>query len=148
MIGLRTNLSRRPPPQMPERTARQREREADEARWEAQIRRMAAPRTREAKPVVAVCLPAPSTTALELASGLKRHDNLLLPKALPVIAGGDAEDLACGRCGAILASRTSRQTARSRHPAGRRLVVRCTCRALNLLWGKAGRRRARRNEGA
>lgn len=146
MIGLRTNLSRRPPP-LPGPTARQREREADEARWEAQIRRLAALGTREAGPVAAR-LPALSTTALDLAAGMTRHDTLLLPRTLPLITGSEAEDLACGRCGAVIASRTSRQTARSRHPGGRRLVVRCTCRALNLLWGRAGRRRAGRNAGA
>jgi hypothetical protein len=39
----------------------------------------------------------------------------------------------CGKCGDVIGSRISPATARREHPEGERLVVRCTCGALNLL---------------
>ena len=143
MIGLRTNASRGAPPPLPERTARRRERDAEEARWEAQLGRMAARRPREVERIVS--LPAPARTALDLVSRVLRHDALLLPRTLPFATGSDGEDLVCGRCGAVIAARLDREAARGRHPEGRRLLVRCTCRALNLLSGEAGLRSSYRD---
>lgn len=138
MIGLRTNASRGPPRPMPERLAGRRERDAEEARWEAQLRRMATCRPREVERIASP--PAPVRTALDVVGGMLRHDALLLPRTLPIATGSEAEDLLCGRCGTVIAARLSREAARGRHPEGRRLVVRCTCKALNLLSGSAGRR--------
>jgi hypothetical protein len=148
MIGLRTNAARGAPPLMPERVAWRRERDAEEARWEAQLGRMATRRPKEVERIVSP--PAPVRTALYVVGGMLRHDSLLLPRILPIATGSDAEDLVCGKCGAVIAARLSRAAARCRHPEGRRLVVRCTCKALNLLSGRTGKRepRARRRAGA
>ena len=123
---------------MPERASWQRERDEEEAAWEAQLRRMAKYQTREIEPAAAPAPAPPVRTAMDVVSGRKRHDFLLLPRRLPIVTGSESEDLACGKCGTVIAARTSRETARRRHPEGDRLVVRCTCKALNLLCGKAG----------
>ncbi len=148
MIGVRTNACVRTPPPLSDNAARlRRERAADEARWEAQLRTMARDRPRERAPA-AVGMPPPVTKLLDLVNGRSRHDTLLIPRTLPVITGSEPENLACGKCGTVIAARISPQSARRQHPEGDRLVVRCTCRALNLLCGMAGIRSsyvARRN---
>jgi hypothetical protein len=146
MIGLRSNVSRIVP--MAARSARQRECDADEAGWELQIRRMAKHGTRQIEPPVTV--PAAATTQImEVVSKIGRHDVLLLPRTLPIGTGDDPEDLACGRCSTIVAAGLSRTAARNRHPEGKRVVVRCTCKALNLLCGVArGSRKAGRRAGS
>jgi hypothetical protein len=105
---------------------------AEEARWEAQIRTMARHEPRESAPAV-IALPPPVRVILPVVNGMKRHDALLIPRTLPAMTGSGGEDLACGKCGSVIASRTDREAARRRHPEGDRLIVRCTCRALNLL---------------
>jgi len=135
VIRLRTNPSCRAPPTLTARAAWQHQR-ADEAGWEAQIRRMAKLQTREAKTAVTSAVP-PIVMALVVIKAIKRLDTLLIPRDLPLAVGIDAEDLVCGGCGTIIASRISRESARRRHPEGERVVVRCSCRALNLLHGAA-----------
>jgi len=139
MIGLSTIASCRRPPLLPGRSARQRERDAEEAGWEARLRQLPKHATRHVDPVP-VSAPAPLRTVLDLVTGVDRHDMLLIPRTLPIAVGGDGEDLACGQCACVIASGTSRASARGRYPEGDRLVVRCTCRALNLLSGQAGPR--------
>jgi hypothetical protein len=88
--------------------------------------------------------PAPAaskvTIQLEVVDGMTRYDNLIIPRALPVTMGCEDEDLACGRCGDVIASRASRDTVRRNYPQGDRVVIRCTCRALNVICGNAGRK--------
>lgn len=115
-----------------ERAAWRRRCDADEARWEAQIRRMAGQAAEESRPPVSSS-PAPIRTALELAGAVTRRDALIMPRTLPTFSGDENEDLVCGKCGDVIGIRISPVTARREHPEGERLVVRCTCGALNLL---------------
>jgi hypothetical protein len=115
-----------------ERAAWQRACAADEARWEAQIRRMAGHAAEGSMPPVSRG-PAPIRTALEVAGGVTRRDVLIMPRTLPGFSGEENEDLVCGKCGDVIGLRISPVTARREHPEGERLVVRCTCGALNLL---------------
>ena len=136
MIGVRENLRGHMPPPLSDRAVRLgRERAAQEAQWEAQLRKMASHKAPESR---IFSLPTPVRTLLDVLSGRKRHDTILLPRTLPVITGSETEDLACGKCGNVIAARVSRDSVRGRHPEGDRLVVRCTCRALNLLSSTPG----------
>jgi hypothetical protein len=106
--------------------------DADEARWETQIRKMAGHAAEETRrPVRSVR--APVRTSLEVANGVTRRDALMIPRTLPTFTGDENEDLVCGKCGDVIGFRISPRTARREHPEGDRLVVRCTCGALNLL---------------
>jgi hypothetical protein len=115
-----------------ERAAWRRRSDADEARWEAQIREMAGHAAEEPGPLVRRG-PAPIRTALEVAGGVTRRDALIMPRTLPTFSGDENENLVCGKCGDVIGFRISPVTARREHPEGERLVVRCTCGALNLL---------------
>jgi hypothetical protein len=115
-----------------EQSAWRRRCDADEARWEAQIRKMTGRAAEELKSSVASG-PAPIRTALEVAIGVTRRDALIMPRTLPTFSGDENEDLVCGTCGDVIGFRISPVTARREHPEGERLVVRCTCGALNLL---------------
>lgn len=137
MIGLTGNLSRGRPAAISGRTARQRECDAEDARWEMQIRKMTKHGMRGVEPVAAAP-PAPIRTALAVVGKVKRHDLLLIPRTLPIAVGDEPEDLACGRCAKVIASGTSPASLRDRHPEGDKLIVRCTCKALNLLSATAG----------
>ncbi len=137
MIGLTGNLSRGAPAAIAGRTARQREADAEDARWEMQIRKMTRHSVRAADPAVAP-RPAPVRTALHIVSKVRRHDMLLIPRVLPIAAGGEPQDLVCGKCAKVIASGTSPASVRRLHPEGDTLIVRCPCGALNLLCGIAG----------
>ena len=113
------------------RDAWRRECVAEEAGWEAQLRKMAGHQTRHADPVRSRA--APLLTALQIVRLPTRHDSLLLPRSLPIFTGNDAEDLVCGKCADVIARRASPPAARCRYPEGDRLIVRCTCGALNVL---------------
>ncbi|MEA2998933.1 MAG: hypothetical protein QOK17_766 [Sphingomonadales bacterium] len=115
-----------------ERAAWRRCSDAEEARWEAQIRKMAGHAAEETRSPVSRG-PAPSRTALEVAGGVTRRDALIIPRTLPTFSGDENENLVCGKCGDVIGFRISPATARREHPEGERLVVRCTCGALNLL---------------
>jgi hypothetical protein len=136
MIRLRGNAACHTPPPVG-RTARQREGDADDARWAMQIMTMARHETRTIEPPVAAS-PAPIRTILDIVSKVKRHDMLLIPRVLPIAAGSESEDLLCGRCAGLVASGTSRKSLRQLHPEGDNLIARCTCKALNLLCSVAG----------
>ena len=115
-----------------ERAAWRRRCDADEACWEAQIRKMAGHVAEESRRPVSSGT-APIRTALEVAGGVTRRDALILPRTLPTFSGDENENLVCGKCGDIIGLRISPVTARREHPEGERLVVRCTCGALNVL---------------
>jgi hypothetical protein len=115
-----------------ERAAWRRRSDADEARWEAQIRKMASHAAEEPRPPVSHG-PVPIRTALEVAGGVTRRDALIMPRTLPTFSGDENENLVCGKCGDIIGFGISPVTARREHPEGERLVVRCTCGALNVL---------------
>lgn len=115
-----------------EQAAWRRRCDADEARWEAQIRKMAGQGAQESKPTVAART-ARVRTALEVAARVTRRDAVLMPRTLPTFSGSENEDLVCGKCADVIGVRISPGTARRAHPEGERLVVRCTCGALNLL---------------
>lgn len=115
-----------------ERAAWRRRCDADEARWEAQIRKLAGHAADESRRP-ASSRPAPMRTTLVVASGVTRRDALIMPLTLPTFSGDENEDLVCGKCGDVIGFRISPVTARREHPEGERLVVRCTCGALNLL---------------
>ena len=115
-----------------ERAAWRRRCDADEACWEAQIRTMAG-RAAEESRRPASSRTALLRTALEVAGGVTRRDALLMPRTLPTFSGDENEDLVCGKCGDVIGFRISPVTARREHPEGERLVVRCTCGALNVL---------------
>ena len=125
MIGMRNNpAGAKPSPLSDMAVRRRRERAADEARWEAKLRAMAEMKPQEPAPAAAKV-----TIQLEVVDGMTRYDNLIIPRALPVTMGCEDEDLACGRCGDVIASRASRDTVRRNYPQGDRVVIRCTCRA-------------------
>ncbi len=138
MIGLKTNHGAPAPcPRSREALRLERDWAADEARWEAQLRKAGRAIPMERQPAI-VRGPA-VRTMLDVVDGVTRYDSLIIPRALPVTTGSEAEDLACGKCGSAIASRASRDTVRRSYPQGERLVIRCTCRALNVICGKAGR---------
>ncbi len=117
---------------MLDRAARRRECDADEARWEAQLRRILKHETRHPDPVADRRL-ATVPRSLEVVVGVTRHDSLLIPRTLPAFIGGEREDLLCGKCSDVIGSQTTPPTARRQHPEGDRLIIRCTCGALNLI---------------
>ncbi|MEA3051445.1 MAG: hypothetical protein QOG72_348 [Sphingomonadales bacterium] len=115
-----------------EQAAWRRRCDADEAHWESQIRKMAGHAAEESRPS-ATGGSAAIRTALEVAAGVTRRDALFMPRTLPTFSGHENEDLVCGKCGDVIGFRISPVTARREHPEGERLVVRCTCGALNVL---------------
>jgi hypothetical protein len=137
MIGMRNNRSglTTPSPLSDEGARRRLECAADEARWAAKLRATAKTKAREPAPGA-----APVTILLDVVDGMTRYDNLIMPRALPIAVGCEGEDLACGKCGDVIASRAGRDTVRRNYPQGDRVVIRCTCRALNVLCGDAGRK--------
>jgi hypothetical protein len=139
MIGLKDNRYRRlPQPLSAEGLRQRRDRAREEAQWEVMLRVVAAGPT----PSRAPAAPASASvrTLLEVVDAMNRYDNLVMPRTLPLATGTDDEDLACGGCGATIASHIGREAMRRAHPQGDRLVIRCTCRALNVICGGAGRR--------
>lgn len=124
------------------RAARQRERAAEEAGWEAQLRRMAG-RAKYSEPAIKRVV-ASVRMALEIVGGVTRRDSLLLPRTLPVFTGNEHEDLVCGKCSEIIGLRASAPSCRRLHPEGDRVIVRCTCGALNLLYQVERSRRVSR----
>lgn len=115
-----------------ERAAWRRRCDADEARWEAQLRKMAGHAAEEPRPRAGTGQ-ALIRTILEVAVDVTRRDALLMPRMLPTFSGHENEDLVCGKCKDVIGLRISPVTARREHPEGERLVVRCTCGALNIL---------------
>ena len=104
--------------------------EGDHLRWEEQIRTLTTQRAvKMVPPVHAPCPP----TRLALISRVTRRDLLLVPRALPAMAGGEPANLLCGKCSELIGSGLSCRTARREHPEGSRLVIRCTCGAINLI---------------
>ena len=122
-----------------ERSARERSWDEDQARWERQLRRLAAPK-RAAEEAPANLRLAPARTTLELAASVGPRDNLLIPRLMPALTGTEPEDLLCGSCGIVVGCGISASTARRRHPERQSLVIRCACGARNLLAGDRGRR--------
>jgi RNase P subunit RPR2 len=77
-------------------------------------------------------------TRLSLIARVTRRDQLLIPRILPALTGTGPESLACGKCSGLIVSGLTCRTARREHPEGSRLVIRCTCGALNLLSSERG----------
>jgi len=120
------------------RDAWRRECAAEEAGWEAQLRKMAGPAMSSGRPMrlrgIIRAIPSPAASRVaRIMRDWKGHDSLLLPRSLPIFTGSDAEDLVCGKCADVIARRASPPAARCRYPEGDRLIVRCTCGALNVL---------------
>jgi hypothetical protein len=122
-----------------ERSDRERIWDEDQARWEKQLRKLAARGCAKDEAPAIVRL-APARTPLELTASVGPRDVLLMPRRLPALTGTEPQDLLCGKCQAILGCGISARAARRRHPEGQRLVLRCVCGALNLLAGDPGRR--------
>jgi hypothetical protein len=115
-----------------ERSVRERSWDEDQARWEKQLRKLAAlGRAKDEAP--ATVRLAPARTPLELVASVGPRDALLIPRLLPALTGTEPEDLLCGKCQTVVGRGISARTARRRHPEGQRLVLRCACGALNLL---------------
>lgn len=105
----------------------------DHLHWEEQIRSQTARKPAAMRsPVHQLCPP----TRLELTSRVTRRDLVLIPRALPALTGAGPAKLICGRCSELIGSGLTCRTARREHPEGSRLVIRCTCGALNLLSAK------------
>jgi RNase P subunit RPR2 len=116
----------------------QREFEEDQLRWEERIRALSTQRTaRMAPPARPQCPP----TRLALTKRVGHRDLLLLPRALPALTGDSPESLVCGKCSSLIGSGISCRSARRKHPEGSRLVIRCTCGAMNLVSSGSGRGR-------
>ena len=82
-------------------------------------------------------------TTLHLLSKASDRDAVLLARSLPAFTGQEGDDLLCGKCGGTLAAGVRAQTLRREHPEGNRLIVRCVCKAYNLVVDKLPRRRWR-----
>lgn len=104
--------------------------EDDQLRWEEQIRALTTQRVVRAVPPAHVPCPP---TRLALVSRVTRRDLLLVPRALPAMTGAGPANLLCGKCSNLIVAGLSCRMARRQHPEGSRLVIRCTCRALNLI---------------
>jgi hypothetical protein len=52
---------------------------------------------------------------------------------LPVMTGSDEGDLNCGKCGMAIAEKTSSSAFHQKIQTDQRLVVECTCGALNVI---------------
>ena len=101
-----------------------------QARWEAKLRLAAgkqAPDRPRAPPR------ARRPVALTLAEKFSVRDALLIARSGDSFAGSEEEDLACGGCGAVICSGISKRSLRRTHPEGEQLIVRCPCRALNVV---------------
>ena len=120
-----------------ERSARQREWDREQAAWEARLRMLAGRLAEEEEPVRRVPL---EPTVLERAGRVTRLDVLLLPRSLQAVVGAEQGDLACAGCSGVIGQSITARTARRDHPEGDRLVVRCTCGELNLVWRDRGAR--------
>jgi hypothetical protein len=84
---------------------------------------------------------------LEIVAKASARDAVLLAKTLPAFSGSETEDLICGGCGQTIAAGVSARTLRRSHPEGNRLIVRCACKAYNVVAGALPRRRAKWREG-
>lgn len=112
-----------------ERAFRDLEWAVQQAGWEKRLRRLAA----ESRQAPRSFRPPRRRVPLALADGFTARDALLLARPATPLVGTEQHDLACGKCGELLAEGLSARTLRRRHPEGRRLIVRCGCRALNLV---------------
>ena len=119
-------------------SARQREWDDDQAAWEARLRSLAG---RVASEQTAPAEPPPAPNILEPAGRVSRLDALLLPRSLPALVGAERGDLACGGCLEIVGRSITARTARRKHPEGDRLVLRCTCGTVNLVYSNRSERR-------
>jgi hypothetical protein len=52
---------------------------------------------------------------------------------LPIMAGGDEGNLNCGQCGEAIATGTSLATFHQKIQTEQRLLIECTCGALNVV---------------
>ena len=110
--------------------SRRSEFDEDQLRWERKIRALSTQSMAAAVPAPrAQCPP----TRLALTARVTRRDHLLIPRNLPALTGTEPRNLVCGDCSATIVSGLTCGTARRDHPEGSRLVIRCTCGALNLL---------------
>jgi hypothetical protein len=58
----------------------------------------------------------------------------IMRRITPLLSGNDDENLACGRCGAVVARSVSTRTLyRQTHSKSARLLLVCACGAYNLL---------------
>ena len=60
-------------------------------------------------------------------------DSILNFTSLPGLKGDDDESLACGRCKTVLCRNVSTKSVYSKFGAPNRLLIRCTCGAVNVL---------------
>ena len=105
----------------------------DYLRWEEQIRSQTARKPAGMEPRIHPPCPP---VRLELTSRVTRRDLVLTPRALPALTGAGPANLVCGKCSELIGSGLTCRAARREHPEGSRLVIRCTCGALNLLSAK------------
>lgn len=114
------------------------ESEEEQLRWEEQIRALSRRTTARTVPSAH---PQCKPTRLALTSRVGHCDVLLLPRTLPALTGTGPESLICGKCSSLIGSGLGCRAARRDHPEGGRLVIRCTCGALNLISSGDGARR-------
>lgn len=74
-----------------------------------------------------------STTLETIADIRLGADAHIRANRLPVMTGTDEGDLNCGQCGKAIAERTSPASFHQKIQTDQRLVVECTCGALNLV---------------
>lgn len=66
-------------------------------------------------------------------------DSVLAPKAFPVLHGNEHdENIACGSCRQLIARCVSTRTLHLRYSAPKRLLIRCTCGAHNVIPAQIG----------
>ena len=69
-------------------------------------------------------------TVSEIRPGADAH---IRANRLPVMTGSDEGDLNCGKCGQAIATGTTPAAFHNKIQTDQRLVVECTCGALNLV---------------
>ena len=75
-----------------------------------------------------------SNITLETISEVHRGaDAHIRANKLPVMTGSDEGDLNCGKCGKAIAEKTSPASFLQKIQTEQRLVVECTCGALNVV---------------
>ena len=64
----------------------------------------------------------------------QEDDGVLAPKVFPMLRGKEHdEDIACGSCRQLIARCVSTRTLYLRYSTPKRLLIRCTCGAHNIL---------------
>lgn len=74
-----------------------------------------------------------NSTRLELAPEGSEADAIIIAQKLPALEGNGQTDLSCGGCGEVVARNLTGQAIAATFRTPRRLLLQCTCGALNII---------------